>query len=99
MIVNQIEQRVYVGFSSSKRKISRLWIGEGENSRTGGGWVLRIARARIGGPLTTFGKSSFALLGEKASRAGVAGCSRFVAGTWRQLFGCRDVTVERIRDV
>ena len=99
MVVDEVVKRVDIGSSSSKRKVPRLWVGEGENSRTGGGWILRFARARIGGPLTTFGKLSLAILGEKASRAGVAGCSRFVAGTWRQLFGCRDVTVERIRDV
>ena len=98
MIVNQIEQRVYVGFSSSKRKISRLWIGEGENSRTGG-WILRFARARFGGRLTALGKLPLAFLGEVTRRASVAWSGWFRTGARRQLLARGDVTFEWIGGV
>ena len=98
MIMNEVEERVNVGFPSSIREMAGSRVRKGESLLTGGGWIRWPLRARFGGLFARFGKFSFTLLSEEARTSVARGVRIFwgIALARREIWVGGSVPVKRI---
>ena len=98
MIMNEVEERVNVGFPSSIREMAGSRVRKGESLLMGGGWIWWPLRARFGGLFARFGKFSFTLLSEEARTSVARGVRIFwgIALARREIWVGGSVPVKRI---